>query len=405
MGSLLKKLPLSTKEKLKQISSGIFRPLFCYVASKQGERNAILLVDSLGEKDAPHLDSFPMFEYMMSLEDCEFEPYYLMRDDGSEWTRCMRRKYGKRIIFFKSRLSPILIVRLTALLKKVRFVCEAFLGLRWMSLSLDVAVKDSPYIDTIFTQHGITFFKDTFIRKNTYGIKNYDKVMVSNPIEEQIFIDRGGFESSDIIRNGLFRWDSMIPITSEEKSIFVYFTYRSYLKRMNRPEDSIYFKTIMDLLNDKELIDLISNNGIRLKVGMHHSLADVCKNALSTKVDIVSQDEIADIKRSSNLLITDYSAMCFEFYHQNKPVIFYQIDDEGDCTRYGESVDEPKPFEGKEQYFENIIANKDEFINLLRSYIENGFDMTEEEEKKAGDVFFYRDCYCQRFYKKLCELK
>ena len=267
-------------------------------------------------------------------------------------------------------------------------------------------MKKSPYIISVFTQHGINYFKPNFIRPDVYGFKMYDYTTATNEIERNILLKQGKFPEYRIITNGLFRWDKIKDLskTTAEKSIFVFFTKRAYLRKIKNLENCNYIKEINKILNNPSLQNILSKNNIKLKVGIHHSDTEKLNSIIKNKnIIIVQEHDIEQVKQEAVMLLTDYSSMCFEFFLQNKPVIFYNIDDSADCKLYSCLEDMANPYDGKEQELFNLTKTTEEVCELLVKYIENDFQCEKEILDKEAKFFYYRNNFCKRFEEFMIE--
>lgn len=367
------------------------------------DRNAVITCDLILEEDTSTQDEFQLFRYMCSREDCCFEPYYIMNEHSPEYTE-VKAQYGDRIIPYSKERHRSFALSLCKLLKRTKFICSGFQVMHALGIGITDAVKKSPYVYAIFTQHGVNLFKDNFISQSAYSSFIFDKIMISNEFERNLFIERGCYEEKNLIKNGLFRWDLLKSEGAKsEKSIFIYFTHRRYLKGMENVNDSVYVKAIAGLLNDPRFTSLIKKHGYTLKVALHHTVLSVCGKELLEGIHILEDAEIAAAKRDSAILITDYSSMCFEMWFQHKPVIFLNIPDSEDCEKYGHKTDLPLPYAGKEDYIFNVVDTPDQCIDMLEGYIKSDFVFTDDDKAKRDRFFYYNSGFCERFYEHLRE--
>lgn len=394
-------------KKLSAMSDEAFRVLISHMNHRamntEGERNVVITCDLILEEDTSTQDEFQLFRYLCHREDCCFEPYYIMNEHSSEYKE-VKAQYGDRIIPYSKKNHRRFALKLCKLLKRTKFICSGFQVMHALGIGITDAVKKSPYVYAIFTQHGVNFFKDDFISQSAYSSFIFDKIMISNEFEKNLFIERGCYEEKNLIKNGLFRWDLLKAEGAEsEKSIFIYFTHRRYLKSMENVNDSVYVKSIAGLLNDPRFTRLVKEQGYTLKVALHHTVLSVCGKELLEGIHILEDAEIAAAKRDSAILITDYSSMCFEMWFQHKPVIFLNIPDSEDCEKYGHKTDLPLPYAGKEDYIFNVVDTPDQCIDMLESYMKSGFEFTAHDKEKRDFFFYHNSGFCERFYEYLRE--
>ena len=192
------------------------------------------------------------------------------------------------------------------------------------------------YVTFVSLTHGINYFK-SYLFKSYYGSKTYHKLVVS-PSEKVISLAiQNGWKDNNLIKICLPKWDKFDQIKEKKskkknKSIFFFFTWRMWNKDIHEEEKlkSYYFKNILELINNKLLIKSLKKNRITLKFCLHHML-EIYKNMLdfgNTQIEIISQNDIFKCIANSNLLITDFSSVIFEFIYLNKPYIMFIPDGE-----------------------------------------------------------------------------
>ncbi len=390
---------------MKLLSDDKFRILISHMnhhaLNTDTERNAVIMCDLILEEDTSPQDEFELFKYMCQRSDCVFDPYYIMNGNSPEYAK-IKAKYGDRILPYTKDSHRSFALKLNKLLRRTKFICSGFQVMHALGIGITDAVKKSPYVYSIFTQHGVNFFKDNFISQSAYSSFIFDKIMISNDFEKKLFMERGCYREDDLIRNGLFRWDLLkAEGAKSEKSIFIYFTHRRYLKGMENVQDSVYVKTIAGLLKNEHFNRLIKEHGYTLKVALHHTVLSVCGKELLDGVQILEDAEIAAAKRNAAILITDYSSMCFEMWFQHKPVIFLNVPDGETCEQYGHKTDLPYPYAGKENYIWGVVNNGDECAEKLESYINSDFEFTAHDKEKRDFFFYYNKNFCERFYEYL----
>ncbi len=396
---------------VKKISlwrDNILGVLLRWAAGCPKKRNKILLMDNIFEKDANIQDNFTLFEYLYKKEKRKIEPYYMINKD-SPYYPVLKQKYKSRIIEHSDCKKFSEKLQLLRLVWGLRFIGDSFQAVSLLPFNLQKILRESAQIITIFMQHGITFFKPDFITPGVYGKNVYDKILCSNDMEAQLFMERGGYKEQDIIKNGLMRWNNVQNMApkQKEKSIFIFFTTRRYLSTMPDVSKSVYIKEIISLLKDKKLQQTLSKAQIKLKTALHHSAREVLKKVFDDlNVEIISEDDIFKVKQEASLLITDYSSMCFEFFLQGKPVIFYPISDAQDCATYGDrSLDIENPYQGKERFLCNIVSDKSKLQNIISQYIKTNFVLTSAEQDCQKQFFYYRSGFCHRMEEYLIENK
>ncbi len=372
---------------------------------EKNERNKVICCDFILEEDTSPQDEFELFRYLYNRKDSPFEAYYVIHERSAAFPE-LRAQYGDHILPYSHENRIKFASNLKNLLKTTKFICGGFQVMHALNLGITEAVKQSPYVYSFFTQHGVNFFKDNFISQMSYSAFLFDRIMISNDFEKNLFMTRGCYQEHQLVKNGLFRWDLLsAEHATSEKSIFIYFTHRRYLRNMEDISDTVYVRTILGLLRNPRFNQLVKENGYTVKVAIHHTVVSVCGNDILDGIQILEDAEIADAKKNSAILITDYSSMCFEMWFQHKPVIFLNVPDSEDCLTYKHKTDLPAPYEGKEDYIFNVVDSVDECVGMLEDYFRTDFRFTETEKEKRDRFFYYNSGFCERFYEYLLSMK
>ena len=363
------------------------------------KRNIVIMNDMIFDFRAEPLDNFAFFEYAAERQN-ELKFYYILNTKNSRYAE-IKKKYGKYILGYRNKYDIIFKIKMVMLTYHTRYMLDSFDALS--KIFYDVFYS-SPYITTIFTQHGITFFKQDYIKGDVYGQKKLNKTTVSNDLEYEIFRKKGKYRKSNIIKLGLFRWDKVHDTSAEKetKSVFVYFTYRHYLHGVKDIMKTKYFKNIFALLQNKKISKLFEKNNIEFKIALHHDLLLYVKKKQFKNIKFVAEEDILNVKNEAKMLITDYSSMCFEFMLQNKPVIFWRFDREEfkkslADSQYSKNIDD------LDQYIYNVVEEEDDVVKLLRHYVRTGFSLEKNNSKKAELFFYNKENIREKFYKYLLD--
>lgn len=365
-------------------------------------RDIVLLGDHCIEEKSVPQDNYYLFIYLMECGQTVYRPYYVMNSKCPLYSEA-REKYGEHIIPYEADRKKFK-MQILSLMKEVKIICDSYQIFHHIIPGFTLAVKNSPYVYAIFTQHGVNFFKEQFVNKKSFGTFMFDKVMVCNDYEKNIFVKRGLIKEQNIIQNGLFRWDYITP-NDGEKVIFVFFTHRRYLAEVPKIKESVYFKTVVALIEKLLLSPVVTEAGYRIKVALHHSVVDKFGYDLLNGVEVVKDEDIEKVKSEADVLITDYSSMCFEVWYQYKPVIFLHIHDAEDCLKYNKITDLVNPYAEKEQYLCNIIEYTKDCVEKVEDYVRNGFVLTEKERNSRNKFFYFNSDYRKRFAEYMYSLK
>ena len=272
---------------------------------------------------------------------------------------------------------------------------------------------DIEYITYISITHGVCYFKYFLYDKNRcYGPNRIDKVLI--PPSEKIisFAIKYGWNSNDIIKLNLPKWDkyngkinskyNLDNMIYNNNSILIMFTWREIIRRKQISSD--YLKNIFNLiLNNKLKLELKTNN-ITLYFSLHHKIYVKYKYIFEgiKYIKFIEVKNIADYIEKSNLLITDFSSIIFDFIYQRKPAIIY-IPDHNDSLisitykkTYYELI---QLIKNKTIQFENQFFDIDSVINKIIFYLKNNFKLEEKLEMFYDSLNFTHNNNIYEFIK------
>ena len=347
-----------------------YNELCAAVASKKYKRNVFLLMDNIRNKDAELVDNYSLFEYLQSKPEYQDTSYYLMNIASPQLNE-IKEKYSEHIIEYKhGEFSQEFI----DVLYRTKFWLDSFQVINYMGIS-DVVFKSD--IITVYTQHGINFFKPGYLGAKDISNSVFKKIIFSNSSERELFKKYYSYHDKDTILAGLSRYDSMKE--HPEKIILLYFTTRDYFSILKDKEHSDYVVNIEKLICSNKLQEIY--------VAVHHTISN-CIYLKSDFIHFLEDKDIGHIKNSASMLVTDCSSMCFDFLYKNRPVIFYHIDAFSKDVFLRKNSESNNMFvESKNKELFNIFYDSENVIEKIRSYAENNFTL-ESEYKKISDRFF-----------------
>lgn len=241
----------------------------------------------------------------------------------------------------------------------------------------------------IFLQHGIILNKPGSFFKNI----RIDLFCCSSVREYEFLKKELNLEDSAFKITGLSRYDKLISKAEKNKILFMP-TWRSNLFYSSKEEfvNSDYYKNCMLLLNNSKLKEELQKKDISLYFYPHHEIQKFIDCFISNiKNVIIADDKKYDISQlicETDLLITDYSSVSFDFAYMKKPVLYYQFDrDEFFNNHYERGY-----FDYDRDGFGPVYSNVNEVVDYMCVMIKFDF-MTEKKYINKSDRFFkYRDC-------------
>lgn len=255
-------------------------------------------------------------------------------------------------------------------------------------------------IEYIFIQHGVSLFR-------VYGLRflkterEFDRILVSNEYEKDIFRKRG-WQEEQFISAGFPRWDrfSTRDTYSSRKQIFLFFTWRmSFTEKSADPGEFEYIKRLRSFLASKRLKHLKDKYQVEFIMAAHHALQNFCGVDLPSiagdSITFVDSHRVSWFIAEASMLVTDFSSVSIDFYFQNKPVIFYRLDENDDKLSDIEKEDF-KAIAAQKTRFYNILNDENEVFDRIEHYIKQDFKMDAEEQEKAKAFFYTKENLCEK---------
>ncbi|WP_010498640.1 CDP-glycerol glycerophosphotransferase family protein [Ligilactobacillus acidipiscis] len=250
-------------------------------------------------------------------------------------------------------------------------------------------LKKKPFV---FLQHGVIALKRVDYVFNKRRNKEISLFTVSSDFEKDIIHNNFGFDLSEIMLTGLTRWDVLEDkSTEEDKKIFVMPTWRSWMDGIPEEEfiASNYFKQYKELLESKELNDILEKNNLTLHFLLHPKFSEY-SDKFGIQSDRIKTYRFGDVKinemlMESSLLITDYSSVSFEFFYMKKPVLFFQFDRD-EYERYQGSY-----MDFEKDLFGDSASNVNDLLTNLKYYVDNNFQENPEYAVLRNKFFKYVD--------------
>ncbi len=272
----------------------------------------------------------------------------------------------------------------------------------------------------VFISHGIEGLK----RKTPEQAKVhqiYDLSVSVSDIEKRIKVNEWGLDEKKVCITGLPRYDLLEKHREkkkEEVKNILYMptwrkvcreTFKKPLYRITEEEleefkRSDYYRYTQNLIRHPRLLGLLKKKGIRMHLFFHPNTNEFMKEIIdlpeSPEIRVFSiQEGVHKNIIESDMLITDYSSVCWDFLYLDKPVIFYQFDQEEYLEETGSHLKLPDELFGPASY------NPEETIEKIEEIIEK--DNYVQSRKRARDKFFkYKDNKnCKRVMDCILSLK
>ncbi len=275
-------------------------------------------------------------------------------------------------------------------------------GIRMLPQELGIFRKQSKKMlkaEKVMLQHGIIALKNVgkVYNKNRFFLN--DKFVVSSKLEKEIVKKYLEYKEENIILSGICRLDELKDESNKKEfKIFYMPTYRKNIKTKEEFLISDFYIKSKSFLENVIKLD----SKIKIDFYLHKEFQKYIKYYQLDSENIEIKKNYLTIKESlkkCNILITDYSSICFDFLFMEKPILFYLMDEEAYEVKENSYIDYDK-------YFKNIAFFKEEeIIKKIESIFYNKVDSHEFLVLKH--IFFEYSDYknCERLYKSLANKK
>ena len=269
----------------------------------------------------------------------------------------------------------------------------------------------------IFLQHGI--IKDELSHNLDYKKTNFDIFTTSTSKEYDFIKETYGYPKHSVQLLGLCRYDNLHNIEEKiKKQILIMPTFRSWLVSKDRTnyatqyemekfQKSDYYKSYSNLLSNKKLNALLEKYDYRVVFYPHYSCQSYIKcfeNLKNNNIIIADRNEydVQQLLIESNIMITDFSSVLFDFAYMKKPEIYFQFDEE----QFRKSHYKQGYFDYSKDGFGPVTETVDEVIDEIEKICENKAKISDFYLNRINDFFDLHDNKnCERTYNAIINLK
>lgn len=187
----------------------------------------------------------------------------------------------------------------------------------------------------VFIEHGIVGLKKAKGSSSTTTVDALgplaDLTVASSAFEKEIKCNDWRIPKEQIIVTGIPRYDQLIKPKELRKEILYMPTWREWLIFENDEEfiASDFFQEFQLLMSNEELKTFLIRNNFKMKIYIHfyfHKYHHLFDNGDGLIDFLPPETDIQDYLINSDILITDYSSVAWDFFYLDKPIIFYQPD-------------------------------------------------------------------------------
>ena len=283
----------------------------------------------------------------------------------------------------------------------------------------DYYLENSRYIrgiadfKVVCVQHGLSVQKIALaqqrLRDNTrlyFCASKYELENLEKPVYDYV-----GYDALKL--TGVPRYDGLV--NKAKKQIMISPTWRMQsamqvtknegVERDYNPffKDTPYYQVYNSLINDTRLLKAAEEHGYRISYVLHPIVSpqkdDFQKNDYVDIIPAVGDMSYEKLLTESSIMVTDYSGIQFDFAYMRKPLVYYHPEEL-------EAHYEEGTYHYDTMAFGEIVKKRDELVDLLISYMEEGSVMKDEYRKRADDFFAYDDHNnCKRVYEEMLRYK
>ena len=259
-------------------------------------------------------------------------------------------------------------------------------------------------LDKIFLQHGVT--QNNLSPWLTKFDKNLQYFLTVSDLEEEYLKEVLAYDGEIYHTLGFPRFDNLNSTSS--KRILLCPTWRFHLignslNHKNMFLSSDYYNDLNDLFTNPKLNDLFEKYGYKLIFKPHPRLNDVISESgeryldffeFGEHIEIANDETYNSLLNSCDLMITDYSSVAFDFAYLNKPILYYQPNND--------IPHEIGYFKIDEMGFGDVSYELDDLIEKIEENIENDCKNKSKYTQRIKDFFKYTDKNnCKRVYEDI----
>lgn len=373
----------------------LFQLAVAYVIMVFYPRKRIWLVSERGV-DARD-NGYWFFRYLKETHP-EIESYYIISSDSPDKEKL--NVWGKDLVDYRSLRHYVMLWRASVLISTHVQGYFPFVGLGLWVKKVFPFYRKKCHIDL---KHGITKDHMSFL---DYFNTRLDLIIAGTQPEYECFIADHKYPIDHVALTGLCRYDQLIN-ASAGCQILLMPTWREWLYKEHDFIKSEYVQTYVSLLNSSHLHRILEQYQMDLVFYPHHEVQkyiEYFRQHCQGEHIIIADKETYDVQqllKESDILITDYSSVYFDFAYMQKPVVYYLFDyNQYRREHYAEGWYDYQNGLGTVSYTE------DECIEQVEKLLQNQCKMPNVYGQRAQQMFPYRDQNnCKRVFEAICELE
>lgn len=334
--------------------------------------------------------------------------YFILRSDSLDWNRL--EKEGFNLLAFGSDNH-----------KEALRACSSIISSQIDNYVVNFFNDNSLQSkNIIFLQHGVT--KDDL--SSWLNTKKIDLFVTATKPEYNSIVEDGSpysFFKSQVCLSGFPRHDALIAGAQKKatnKYILIMPTWRNSLiggiagvgnerTYLDGFSDSNFYHGWTGFFKSEELKTLVEHHNYKIMFFPHVNLQLYLDELdLPDYFDVRKNGDcsIQSMLQECSLLITDYSSIAFEAAIINKPIIYFQFD-ENDFFSGSHTVAKGY-FNYRNDGFGPVVTNREELLQELAKLMDNDMIMDAKYKQRIAETFIYRDGKaCERVFNEILRIE
>ncbi|MBR4728056.1 MAG: CDP-glycerol glycerophosphotransferase family protein [Clostridia bacterium] len=258
----------------------------------------------------------------------------------------------------------------------------------------------------VMLQHGVTGNLPAELR---FPRARLDLLVCSTVPEYEMVCRDFGHPAGVAQLIGMCRFDQLFSPHEIKRQVLIMPTWRKTLKDLDAEAflQTDYYRCINGLLSDARLLSILETYDLKAVLYLHFALQHRSSlfRAGSDRVEIrtIHDADIQGLLKESQLLITDYSSVQFDFAYMEKPLLYWQFDEEAFfSTQYGRGQ-----FDYRRDGFGPVIDTADTapVLDFVEAEARNQMQMLPEYKERSKICFAEkRGDHCEQTFRAIRSL-
>ena len=327
-----------------------------------------------------------LFDYSINQDD-NIKKYFLISKNSKDYNR-LSKKY-KNIVKWGSFKHKLLYM----------------FGEKIISSEVDHKFLNPFYDKNLQVYNGLSSIQHCFLQQSICKTDRNDRIkkfninlflflICSNYEFDYISEKNYNYDDNIIQKLGFPRYDKL-SLSNSKKQISFVFCLKD-LERKHCDYDVSNIKYINSLLNNKKLSNYLHNAHYKAIFYLDFDYKKYMELFnIPDYFEVYECISYQHLVNESNILVTDFSTISFDFAYLKKPIVHYQ--------RVPNVFND---FDFENNGFGEVFISENELVDKIIYYIENNCIMEEEYQFRVNNFFEYFDNNnCQRVYKWILENK